>query len=285
MALIFCTTDPSKWGAGVGRLLHDYEVDDNFWDIQSQVAAINDHLNSLVVSIASITLTPPNQLYVHLTDSTILGPFTLPTATWHLTNPPSGAWLPSNIYIPFDVFSDNGTLYLVVLPYTSGLTFDPNVTDGMGHNLLAPIVTFPTDVLPPGGSDGEVLTVTVPGGAGIPQSAWLPPPGLAIVQTQDDHTFTPTLADGNTYNRFTNPDGCIFFVPSDADVDFPIGTEIHSRQANGTHVPVLFEGVSAAQINPVTGFLNQTAADGATVTLKKVGVDSWDIFGLLAAHS
>jgi hypothetical protein len=285
MTIKYCTTDLAKWGVGLGRLLHDFEVDDNFFDFESQLAAFNDHLSGLVVSLASITFTPPNQLFFHLTDSTILGPFTLPTATWNLTNLPTGAWLPSNVYVPYDVFNDNGTVYLVARNYTSGLTFDPNVTDGMGHNLLSPIVTFPTDVLPLGGNVGDVLTVTVPGGPDPPTTQWIAPAGLAVVQTQSDHTFTPTLADSNTYNRFTNPDGCIFFVPADDHVNFPVGTEIHSRQANGTHVPVLFEGVSAAQINPVTGFLNQTAGDGATVTLKKVGADSWDIFGLLATHA
>lgn len=282
MAIIFCTTDLTKWGVGVGRNLHDYEVDDNFWFVQSLITAVSDHLSSSVVSIASITLTPPNQLYVHLTDSTILGPFTLPTATWNLTNMPSGLWLPLNVYVPYDVFNINGTTYLVVIGHTSAATFDPNATDGMGHNLYAAIMTSPADVLPNGGQIGDVLTATSAGGAGPPTTAWQPSPGISTVVTRTDHTFVPALVDANTYNRMTNVDGCIVIVPDETTANFAIGTEMHFRQASP--MSVLFEAASPAVINFVSGFLNGTDAEGATVTLKKVDADTWDIFGLLAVH-
>jgi hypothetical protein len=94
-----------------------------------------------------------NQLFVHLQDHRVLGPLILPTANWN----PRGTWAPLTSYSAFDVVSNNGALYLVLLGHTSGASFSPFATDGLGHELYALILEEPANMLPVGGTIGQRL--------------------------------------------------------------------------------------------------------------------------------
>ncbi len=94
-------------------------------------------------------------------------------------------------------------------------------------------------------------------------------------------TFTPGLPYANSYTRMINAAGCVITLPADGDVDFPVNTELHFRDASLAG-SLTFEAPTSVTINSVDGYQNQSAGRGATVTLKKVAPNEWDILGLLA---
>lgn len=111
----------------------------------------------------------------------------------------------------------------------------------------------------------------------LPQANFRP----SVVQTLAASTHAPTLGDANGYIRCTNGGGCAVTVPLNADVAYPIDTELtyHQAAAGAVSFDTATDGPT---LNGITGFLNETATQGATVTLKKVGTDEWDLVGLLA---
>lgn len=98
------------------------------------------------------------------------------------------------------------------------------------------------------------------------------------VEFATDGTYTPTLADTNGYLRCL--EGGTIMIPSNAEVPFVVDAEITFRHAGSG--PVVFDTPTDVVLNGIVGFLNETAFQGATVTIKKVATDEWDIMGLLA---
>src|SRR6266566_4096149 len=118
MTIIYCTS--GAWGAGAGRLLHDYEVDGNFWDHQQRITTLETEVAAGGVHIIEFSVVG-DQFYVHMSDSTTLGPYTLPELRWVF----KGAWLPLTAYAINDVVTANGSVYIVLIAHTSAATFDP----------------------------------------------------------------------------------------------------------------------------------------------------------------
>lgn len=230
------------WGAGLGRPLTWVEQDNNTYDKETRITALE--ASGLTVSIDFIEVINGNQMLIHMTDSSVQGPFILPGAElWN----PQGYWLPSHLYAAGDTVQYAGALYLVLVDHTSSLTFDPDEMEG-----------------------------TVPRYHKIADFA----PTQGFERT--GATFTPELIDANSYNRLTNPSGCAVII--DPAVAFPDWTELMFRDCSqDTGGFCTFEVSTPGNINPVRNHLNETDGFGATVTLKKVGnTDSWDIFGRLA---
>lgn len=150
MALVFRTDDLGLWGLGKGSNLTPREVDLNFWFLFSLISAVNDHLDTAAVSIADITQPTPSTLSIILTDSTVLGPFTIPTSQWNFRD----AWLPTTTYAANDVVTNNASAYLVKTAHVSGATFDPGAGGGAYYGLL---FTVPGSVIPLGGTTGQSL--------------------------------------------------------------------------------------------------------------------------------
>lgn len=103
-----------------------------------------------------------------------------------------------------------------------------------------------------------------------------------------DDVYTPVMEDRGKYFRVTGGStagDCLITIPPDNEVAFPTGTELHFHQA--TTYPVIFvEGSNTDQtvtFNPVDGFDYVTRGRGAVVTVKKVALNAWDIFGALEA--
>ena len=240
----FVTDDLTKWGFGLGRPLHAAEADNDLWELFSAITALQDHA-STTVSIDYFTLVI-DQFTIHMTDHSMRGPFTLPTAVWNFRD----TWLPLTYYSKFDVFNNGVSLYIVLLAHTSAATFDPAANDGSGHSFYQLLLTQPLIVIP--------------------------------VETKTGATLTPGIADANTYMRLTNVGGCAVSIPSNASIPYPIGTELHFRDASESGA-VTFSALSPAYFTagPV-GFLHQSYSPGSVVTCKKVDTDAWDIFGLLA---
>ncbi len=93
-------------------------------------------------------------------------------------------------------------------------------------------------------------------------------------------TLLSTHVDG--YLRTTDPSGCTVTVPPDEDSGIELGEEIHFRQAS--EGPIIFVGGSNSDfdviINPSrAGFSTETPWEGATVTLKRVGDNEYDMIG------
>lgn len=153
MSIIFRTTDNTRWGTGQGSDLSAEQIDLNFWTLYSAVLALQDH-QQVIADIDFITATG-DQLYVHLTDHRVVGPIKLPTSQWNYR---SGGWRPATAYAAFDVFSFNGSLYLVLVAHTSGATFSEHANDGNGHEFYGLLIATPDNALPNDGTPGQRLT-------------------------------------------------------------------------------------------------------------------------------
>ncbi len=199
------------------------------------------------VGIANITASGTT-MTITMTDSSV---YTVQLPMADFTTLWAGAWLPSHAYTAGQMVTAYPPmgLYGVLQDHTSDTTFDAGAGDTAG-DFYALLLTIPA-----------VATYFFAGS-----------------------TFTPGLPYANSYTRLINASGCVVTLPQDADVDFPINTELHFRDAStDTGAFVTFEAPTSVTINDVTGYANQTAGRGATVGLKKVAANEWDIFGLLAA--
>lgn len=152
LILDFRTDDNSKWGTGNGADLLPEQVDNNFWKLYTAIQDVESAQRN-GAGIDYMQLVGGNQLYVHLTDHRVLGPFTIPATVWR----PRGVWQPLTNYFPLDVTSDNGALYITNVAHTSAATFSPNATDGLSHDLYTLLLTQPQDMLPNGGTIGQRL--------------------------------------------------------------------------------------------------------------------------------
>ncbi|RVD13020.1 MAG: hypothetical protein EOS73_26285 [Mesorhizobium sp.] len=121
---------------------------------------------------------------------------------------------------------------------------------------------------------------TVFGPFTLPQANFRP----SVVATIDEDTdgiYAPVLADANGYKRYAGSSDLTVLMPLNADVAYPIDSEITFRQAGDG--AIIFDTATAGPtLNGIVGFLNRTGVGGATVTLKKVATDEWDLIGLLA---
>jgi hypothetical protein len=214
-----------------------------------------------------------DQMYVHLTDSTILGPYQLPIIQWNFRGP----WLPAVSYLVYDVVTEGDAVYLVVFDHTSEASFDPGANDGAGHDYYSLLLAAPSGSAPGGGATGDVLTKV---SATDYDFAWAAvPSSTSAVTSVVGTTITLALGDELAYKRCTNASGCEITIPTNADEAFAIDTEIHIRAA--TAGPVTFATDSGVILNVPAGFEPQLHGDGATATIKKVDDDEWDLMGLL----
>lgn len=132
------TTDGTKWGVGKGSNLTPTEVDLNFWAVVERIVDLENNPPSAVgIDYFSIS---GDQLTVHMTDHSTLGPYTIPSSTWNFT----GQFQAPRDYKIFDVLRQNGNLYLVIYAHTSSSPFDANANDGMGNDYYALILESPT---------------------------------------------------------------------------------------------------------------------------------------------
>lgn len=114
----------------------------------------------------------------------------------------------------------------------------------------------------------------------LPQANFRPSV-VAAIDGDTSGVYSPVLADANGYKRYAGSSDLTVLVPLNADVAYPVDTELTFRQAGDGSI--IFDTATAGPtLNGIVGFLNQTGVSGATVTLKKVATDEWDLIGLLA---
>jgi hypothetical protein len=148
------TDDLARWGTGQGFNLTAAQVDINFWDLVQRMIA-QEARPDPAAGIDHFEIVGVN-MYVHMTDATVLGPYVLPVATFR----DRGTWAPSTVYSVMDTFTVNGGLYVVIFDHTSGSTFDPGANDGSGHDYYQLMIQTPGSSLPSGGAVGQLLKKT-----------------------------------------------------------------------------------------------------------------------------
>lgn len=116
----------------------------------------------------------------------------------------------------------------------------------------------------------------------VPQAPFRPSIVDNTVPADTSGSYELSLSDANKYLRYDDSVELTVIVPSNSEVAFDVDTEVTFRQVGSGAVE--FTASTDVTINGVDGYLNQTAGQGATVTLKKVDTDEWDLLGLLAAE-
>jgi hypothetical protein len=151
MTQTYRTDDFARWGAGQGFDLSPAQVDINFWDMVQRMIA-QEARPDPAPGIDHFVISGIN-MYVHMTDGTVLGPYVLPVAVYRSR----GDWQPETPYSALDTVANNGGLYAVVIAHTSALTFDPGASDGSGNDYYSLMIQTPGSALPSGGAVGMVL--------------------------------------------------------------------------------------------------------------------------------
>lgn len=260
-----------------GSPLTSAEGDGNVHNLDDRVTDLETNPPE-AVSIADVTASG-DQLTFLMTDSTTRGPVTIDVSSFN----PRGTWATNTLYSELDFFfAPDGQSYVVRFNHTSDpSTFDPGANDGLGHDYYELFFAIPAMAIPVGGGPGDVLAKN---SATDFDLIWLPSQ-VQPIGTIADITFAPSLGDANTYWRCTHSLGCTITIPFDVNVGFAIGTELHFRQCQVSALIISGDSDSTGDviINSISGFETATDTQGAVVTLKKIGADEWDIWGLLAA--
>ena len=170
-----------------------------------------------------------------------------------------------------------------------GSNLTPAEVDGNFHDLDGRVETIESNPTQPYQisnitKSGYAITIHLSDGVtefGPYDFSPLPPPVVSVPDSTDD-TFSPSLAQANCYFRCAA--GCTVTIPLSSSVAFPIGTELHFRANSASPVVILGEDISdgTVTLNVPAGFAAATAVLGAVLTVKKVGADEWDVFGMLA---
>ena len=218
--MLYRTTDNDKWGAGKGSNLNPGEVDNNFYNADQRLAALENDPPT-AVSISNITIAG-SQIQFNMSDGSHFGPFTLPIATFQLR----GDWNNSMVLHELDLVSVPGQgLFLVRLDHTtpdSG-SFDPDATDGDGNALYLRVF----------GEDAYIYDVGVfyPGKPGL---------GIVVGGYMAAHIFArPVTLPGNLPGSYAK-----LRVAAAADLSFAInkgdGTAIGSIEFTATETEGAF---------------------------------------------
>ena len=117
VALKYRTDDNAQWGAGLGRDLQPEEIDQNFYDVEQRLEAVEQN-PVLPNEIESISV-DGNRMTITMADHTVFGPYILPQAAFRFT----GAFQPNHDYRLYDFLVANDGLYLVLHDFTSGDAF------------------------------------------------------------------------------------------------------------------------------------------------------------------
>lgn len=231
------------WGAGEGRRLTAAEIDQNFYELAQDIAALEAEVAAGTNPISNITGSG-SSLYVHMTSGTIFGPIAMPLNRWR----DAGQWGAGRQYYANDVVTVAGSgIYHVLLDHVSDNEFDAAATS----------------------VDGDLYSLMIQ------------VPNPAPIINVSAASLILTSAHANAYVRCGNLSGCMVYIEAGT---FDPPTEIHFRQTSTG--PIMFAyGSSGTMINIPIGYDLSTNLEGATVTLKCIGDNEFDIMGNLALAS
>jgi hypothetical protein len=303
MAIVYRTS--GSWGPGIAEDLSAEQVDGNFHGLDQRVTELEDNPPE-AVSIANVTSTG-STFTVHLSDGSAIGPLKLPVAAFNAR----GSWAAETLYTRNDVVTHDNAAYVVRLQHTSGISFEPNLVIG-GEPVYQLLVSRPQgmfwrgiyatgtayafdDVIRVLGSG--IWLVMIPHTTGTTESfdpekaidgapvyeALMvePAPYVPLGPVIESAVTAVDVSWAGTYVRVTYADGAVsVYVPAFGSA-FPIGGEIHVRQATVLGQVTFLEDTGVT-LNGVAGRSLATAGEGAVVTIKYLGSDTWDVWGDLA---
>jgi hypothetical protein len=136
------------WGPGKGSNLVAAEFDSNTYQLVQMINA--KAAQGVGISTFSVV---GDELWATLTDHTVLGPYKLPVVSVTFV----GQWLPATAYYVNQIFTMNGSTYIVTENHTSASSFDPGANDGSGNDFYGLLLADPANALPLGGAPGQVL--------------------------------------------------------------------------------------------------------------------------------
>jgi len=255
------------WGAGKGSNLTPVEVDQNFWELVQDIAekAVQG------VGIANIIVVG-NEFSFVLTDHTILGPYTLPVATFNNR----GAWAPGVNYFINDIVTNDNAVYLVIFNHVSEDTFDPNANDGHGNNFYSLFIAsaFPTD-----GNEGQFLRM---GGS----------PLIAQWEDADLNALSDVLISAPVQGQSLQYDGSEW---ANADTPWDFGFSFGATPAPSSTIQIVpltrsiriaadFAGsVGVCDTSPTSDFVITASLDGTdfgTITIDSGGAFTFSTSGI-----
>lgn len=197
----------------------------------------------------------------------------LPTAGWEYYTPKSG-W---SVWVTGD-----GKSYRF-----SGSTWAEESSGGGGGGMSNPMTTA-GDIIVGGasgaplrlpiGTEGQVAVVR--SGALVYEAQAGGTVTFAPVLTESTTSRTLSVSDAGDYVRFTNAGASTCTVAPQSSVSWAAYTEIHIRRAGAGNL-TLTPGAGVTLNAPSGGSLVLTA--GMSVTLKRAGLDEWDVIGQTVA--
>lgn len=126
----------------------------------------------------------------------------------------------------------------------------------------------------PQGEQGETGDMGPPGVDGVDATR-----GPVGINAQVDTPYTLVLADATRFVTMTTPGACSIIVPDDADVDFPIGTQIEGAQMGAGQLTITPDSAVTLVSDPG----NKVAAQYGVFGLLKIGANMWLVYGRLTA--
>ena len=306
MSKTYRTDDLTRWGLGYGQDLDPVQVDLNEWDSETRLTTLEADALVAAVGISSIAVVG-DQMTITMTDSTIQGPFIIPVGGFNNR----GFWSPTTFYNVDDIFSVSGSLYQSIFPFISPSVFDPNATDGLGHNLYALLLATALNGIPAGGAvAGMVLAKTGPADFATSWQFFGQQMATGALCGKLNQTFsflqvlavpgiTHTSASPYTIQELGGANFIIFdggmtggFVYLDSTLagqapaaigeefylhqDFP---DVGQSQLLTVQVNTTGGGTSIATLNVPAGYLPNTRGQHSTIKLKQVASNVWDLSG------
>jgi hypothetical protein len=154
MTILFVST--GAWGSGLGRRLTVTEHDNNNWQFASRLAALEGataYAGITGFGVTGPTGSPGTLFTVEMSDGSSFGPYALPVAQFRS----HGAYAGGASFTFNDIFTVNGSLYIVNVPHVSPTGFNPSLNDGAGHDYYSQLIPTPAGSLPTGGVTGYNL--------------------------------------------------------------------------------------------------------------------------------
>lgn len=305
MAIIYVSSDSTKWGTGQGAPLTAPQHDNNVYEVVTRVVALE--AIQLGKSVEDIT-SSGNIVTFHMSDDSRVDiAFELPDFRYR------GTWVNATAYAVNDIITVSGSgIYRVKIAHTSAASgsFNPESTDestsGDGSDAIYELWLPEPDLVRMMKWRGaftaslayaqyDVFSSSVYGlfvvnsahtsaatfdpdaldSDGARLYTNLAPPRFSPVDTLAGTTHTCTRADAGKYLRCTNTSGCIIVFEDD---DFDVGTEIYFEQASiGT---VVFIGDTNVSVIPQRAdYDHVTPYEGAVITAKFVASGTWKLIG------
>ena len=168
---------------------------------------------------------------------------------------------------------------LDLLPSQSGNTGKYLTTNGSVASWATLNATPAFDDL----SDVVITSATVNDVAYFNGSAWINKNAGSIpvvINAQAVNSYTAVLADAGKIVEISNATAALFKIPEDADVDYPIGTQIQILQTGVGQVSIVAKTPGSTTVNYTPG--NSLRAQWSAATVTKRAANTWVLVGDLA---